>query len=205
MAGIEDQKICLYLNSKWEVIAIKSVREVFNEFAKNNCLGLNIEYPKDENGNYNFNNPLSISLASWEEWVSLPVRDCDPSIHTARIAIRIPTIVVSSTYDKMPPLKSKVSHRKIWLRDKGICQYTGVKLDKNTGNVDHVVPKKRGGKNSWTNLVLSHKDINSKKGSRTPQEAGLKLLREPKELVSRHPSDWIENIAHPDWNLFLKK
>lgn len=187
------------------MIAIKSVREVFNEFAKNNCLGLNIEYPKDENGNYNFNNPLSISLASWEEWVSLPVRDCDPSIHTARIAIRIPTIVVSSTYDKMPPLKSKVSHRKIWLRDKGICQYTGVKLDKNTGNVDHVIPKKRGGKNSWTNLVLSHKDINSKKGSRTPQEAGLKLLREPKELVSRHPSDWIENIAHPDWNLFLKK
>ena len=204
MAGIEDQKICLYLNSNWEVIAVKSVREVFNEFAKGSCLGLNIEYPKDDNGNFNFENPLSISLVSWGEWISLPVRDCDPSINTSKIAIRIPSIVVSSTYDKMPPLKSRVSHRKIWLRDKGICQYTGAKLNKDTGNVDHIIPKKRGGKNSWTNLVLCSKTINSTKGSRTPQEAGLKLIKEPKEMVFRHPSEWIEQIAHPDWNLFLK-
>lgn len=205
MAGVEDQRICLYLNKKWQVVTVKSVREVFGEFAGGHCLGVNIEYAQNEDGSYDFDRPLSTNLVSWEDWLSLPVRDCDPRISTAKSIIRIPTILVSRTYEKIPPLKTRVSKRKIWLRDKGICQYTGKKLDKETGNVDHVIPRDKGGENSWTNMVLSCKSINSKKKNKTPEEAGLKLLRQPKPLSFLLPQDLIEDIRHPDWNLFLDR
>lgn len=205
MVGIEDKRICLYLNKKWEPIDIKSVRDVFNEFARDYCLGVNVSYEIGEDGEYDFNNPSSVEVVSWEEWLALPIRKCDLQINTSKISIRIPTIVISKSYEKIPPIKHRVSHKKIWLRDNGICQYTGVKVDKSTGNIDHIIPKNRGGKNSWTNMVLCHKDINSKKGCKTPEEAGLKLIKQPKELFLRTPFNFVDNIAHNDWKFFIKK
>jgi 5-methylcytosine-specific restriction endonuclease McrA len=73
------------------------------------------------------------------------------------------------------------------------------------GSLDHVVPRSRGGKDAWENLVWSSKDVNAKKGNRLPHEAGLKLLsvpRAPKEL----PASSLVRNAHEiaDWELFVK-
>jgi hypothetical protein len=53
-------------------------------------------------------------------------------------------------------------------------------------------------------MVLCHKDINSKKGSKTPEEAGLKLIRKPKPMSPKLMSDSIEFKNHIDWSVFLK-
>jgi 5-methylcytosine-specific restriction endonuclease McrA len=74
------------------------------------------------------------------------------------------------------------------------------------GSLDHVMPRSRGGKNTWENLVWSSKDVNARKGNRLPHEAGLKLLtvpRAPKEL----PVTALIRNAHaiPEWKLFVQE
>src|SRR5439155_3431598 len=85
------------------------------------------------------------------------------------------------------------------------CQYTGKVLKTEEGSLDHVVPRSRGGKDAWENLVWSSKHVNSRKGNRLPHEAGLKLLsvpRAPKEL----PVSALIRNGHgvADWKLFLE-
>jgi 5-methylcytosine-specific restriction endonuclease McrA len=85
-------------------------------------------------------------------------------------------------------------------------QYTGKLLRPDEGSLDHVLPRSRGGKDEWGNLVWSDKTVNAKKGNRLPHEAGLKLLtvpRAPKEL----PVTALIRNAHGivDWKLFVKE
>ena len=86
------------------------------------------------------------------------------------------------------------------------CQYTGKLLRPDEGSLDHVLPRSRGGKDEWGNLVWSDKAVNVKKGNRLPHEAGLNLLtlpRAPKEL----PVTVLIRNAHRimDWKLFVKE
>ncbi len=78
---------------------------------------------------------------------------------------------------KVPPKKRKPNRRNIFDRDKAICQYCSAKLTFSASTVDHVLPRSRGGKNTWSNLVLCCTACNTKKGSKTPSEAGMVLLR----------------------------
>lgn len=80
------------------------------------------------------------------------------------------------------------------------CQYTGISLPPSQLTVDHVIPKSRGGKSTWENCVTASLQVNSTKGNRTPEEAGLKLLRPatapPDSLALEYA---ILNDIHPDW------
>jgi len=74
------------------------------------------------------------------------------------------------------------------------------------GSLDHVLPRSRGGKDTWENLVWSSKEVNTRKADRLPHEAGLKLLsvpRAPKEL----PATALIRNAHgfAEWKLFLNE
>jgi 5-methylcytosine-specific restriction endonuclease McrA len=73
----------------------------------------------------------------------------------------------------------RYSRRNIILRDKGTCQYCSKKVHGKDATLDHVMPKSRGGKSTWTNIVLSCRSCNGKKDNRTPAEAGMILLKEP--------------------------
>ena len=72
------------------------------------------------------------------------------------------------------------------------------------GSLDHVVPRSRGGKDAWENLVWSAKEVNQRKADRLPQEAGLKLLSKPRPPKELPASAFIRNPHEvDDWNLFL--
>jgi 5-methylcytosine-specific restriction endonuclease McrA len=73
----------------------------------------------------------------------------------------------------------KLTKRNIFLRDNFTCQYTGKTVSTKNADIDHVIPKAQGGRTSWENLVVCSKDVNRKKADRTPQEAGLRLLKRP--------------------------
>lgn len=71
------------------------------------------------------------------------------------------------------------TRRNIFLRDGGRCAYCGAEVSLNKFTRDHIVPKSRGGRLGWTNIVVSCQKCNAKKGNRLPQEAGMKLIHKP--------------------------
>ena len=94
--------------------------------------------------------------------------------------IKIPRVLILKYYVKVPHKKSFPSKKNILRRDKYICQYCGMDLEDNA-TVDHVVPRHRGGSNSWVNMVACCRDCNLAKGNKTPKEAGMTLRTKPKE------------------------
>ena len=90
------------------------------------------------------------------------------------------------------------------MRDRGTCAYSGKKLKPEEGNIDHLIPKSKGGLTTWTNCVLAHRDINAKKGNRTPEEAGLKLLIKPEQPKELPVTFFIKNKHNiKEWGHFL--
>ena len=125
-------------------------------------------------------------------------------MHTVRGAIRVPTVIVALNFAKVLRKRPKLCAKTIRERDGNCCQYTGKLLRSDEGSLDHVLPRSRGGKDEWGNLVRSDKTVNAKKGNRLPREAGLKLLsvpRAPKELPVTALIRNAPSIA--DWKLFL--
>lgn len=141
----------------------------------------------------------------WSDWIALPVRDCDQAVNTPRGPVRVPTVIIAVHYTRVPRRRPRFSARGIWERDGGVCQYTGRKLSPKEGNIDHVVPRSRGGKTSWDNCVLTHCEVNSRKADRLPHEAGLRLRKQPAAPRALPVSVLIRNQHRiPDWEHFLR-
>ena len=102
----------------------------------------------------------------------------------------------------MPTKDIKPTPTAIRKRDGNKCQYTGVELSKATFSLDHIVPRSRGGKDSWENLVAAHKDVNSRKGNQYNHEAGLKLLKQPKAPKQTPLCSVYTEVYHPDHKHF---
>lgn len=192
MPDILNQSTVLVLNRNWQAIHVKTPAEAFCMMAGGAARGLDVQ--GDD----------TIVPVTWDEWLSLPVREQDRAVGSPRGAVRCPTVIVSSNYARVPMRRPGFNRRNLWHRDGGVCQYTGRKLAPHEGNIDHVVPRSRGGKTTWDNCVLAHKEINSRKADRLPQEAGLRLLKAPVEPKALPATVLIQN-AHGvrDWNFFL--
>ena len=112
-------------------------------------------------------------------WRQLPVVNGDPGIPTVDSTLRVPRVLQLLGFDRMPKTRIRLSRRNLLLRDDHQCQYCGVRPGVRHLNVDHVRPRSRGGPHSWDNLVISCRNCNLRKGQRTPEEAGMKLVRKP--------------------------
>ncbi len=173
MSDILFKAIVLVLNRNWQAINVRTPAEAFCQMATNVATGLEIE---GEN---------QIRPVAWDEWIHLPIRDQDAAVKTVRGPIRVPTVIVAVNFAKVPKKRPKLCARSIRERDGNRCQYTGRLLRPEDGSLDHVVPRARGGRDAWENLVWAAKDVNQRKADRLPHEAGLKLIkvpRAPKEL-----------------------
>lgn len=95
----------------------------------------------------------------------------------------------------------KFSRANVFARDGFSCQYCGVKKRPRELNYDHVVPRAQGGKTVWENIVTSCYDCNGKKRGRTPEQAGMKLLRQPvrPKTVSTSPVPMREGSVPTAW------
>lgn len=208
MFGIENKLLVLKLNKNWKVIGQSIVSDALVDLAAGiNSCALDIDYGLDEKGEVDFRQPTVTRPVNWAEWITLPIRSWDFSIRTAKLEIRVPTILVAKKYDRIPMMRfgKNPSAEQIRIRDGYRCQYTGRKLTKEEASIDHVFPKSRGGDNSWQNLVTAWKKINTMKGNMTNAEAGLKLRRKPVVPKPIPRSALIREIRHPDWSLFLEK
>jgi 5-methylcytosine-specific restriction endonuclease McrA len=194
MTDILNKTIVLVLNRNWQAINIRTPAEAFCQMATNVATALEID---GEN---------HIRPVTWDEWITLPIRDGDNAVHTVRGPIRVPTVIVALNFAKVPKKRPKLCAKTIRERDGNRCQYTGKLLRPEEGSLDHVFPRSRGGKDEMGESRLVGQGREREKGNRLPHEAGLKLLtvpRAPKEL----PVTAVIPNAHGivDWKLFMKE
>lgn len=189
----------LVLNRNWQAINVRTPQEAFCMMATNVATGLEIERGDGARAE-------ALRPVTWDEWITLPIREQDEAVHTVRGQIRVPTVIVAVNYAKVPKKRPKLCARTIRERDGNRCQYTGRMLRPEEGSLDHVVPRSRGGKDAWENLVWSAKEVNQKKADRLPHEAGLKLLSVPRAPKELPVSALIRNTSEvEDWKLFLER
>ncbi len=104
----------------------------------------------------------------------------DRMIQTPARKVNYPSVIRLKRYIHLPYHRIVLSRRNVMKRDKQTCQYCGHKSDL---TLDHVMPRSRGGKDSWENLVTACTKCNVRKGNRTPAEAGMPLKQEPYKPV----------------------
>ena len=100
------------------------------------------------------------------------------TVRTTSVAIPVPSVIRLTQLVKRPVMTARLSRREVFVRDGHACQYCGAISRDLT--LDHVVPRVRGGTHTWENVVSACVPCNHRKAGRTPKEAQMTLLREPR-------------------------
>jgi 5-methylcytosine-specific restriction endonuclease McrA len=103
----------------------------------------------------------------------------DDEIRSPSLTIRAPAVVRLKRPPRQMKRGVKFSRINVFVRDDFRCQYCGARKASHELNYDHVIPRVQGGKTVWENIVASCYDCNARKRGRTPEQAGMKLLRQP--------------------------
>jgi 5-methylcytosine-specific restriction endonuclease McrA len=190
----------LVLNKNWTPVRITTVQsaicKLFEGRAKAIC-------------------PEDYQVYDFASWAELEVEKDKPFLTTCRSRMRVPEVIVSCFYGRLPDTKVAFSRENIYRRDKDTCQYCGRKPGRKELTIDHIVPRSRGGISSWTNCVLACIDCNKAKDDRLLSESGMRLKREPikptwsprlvLDQVPNTPANWERFVSNAYWNSELKK
>ena len=191
-----DAKV-LVLNRYYSAIRVIDARRAFVLLAKEIAEVIAIE-----DGSY-----VSYPFTTWTE-LSEFRREFEATDHdwvrTARISIAVPKIVRVLAFDRLPREQVKLNRRNIYARDSNRCQYCAKTFTTKELTLDHVKPRVQGGGNSWTNLVCACVRCNARKGGRTPEQAGVRLIREPVK-PKRNPAISLRlgSPKYASWKAFL--
>ena len=158
--------------------------------------------------------PDTYETHTFDSWADLRAQDGEACIRTVSLRIRIPEVIVLQGYDKMPQMKVPFTRKNIYRRDGYTCQYCGSKPGSRELSIDHIVPRSRGGKSTWTNCVLACTTCNSVKANRSLEESGRHLLKTPEKpkwypyitipLMERKQS-WERFISDRYWDVTLEE
>jgi len=125
-------------------------------------------------------------VISWQAAVTLSflgkvdvLETYEDEIRSPTMTIRAPAVVRLKRHNTPPTRGVKFSRTNVFVRDDFRCQYCGVGKDGDELTYDHVLPRVQGGKTVWENIVASCRDCNARKRGRTPDQAGMKLLKRP--------------------------
>lgn len=119
------------------------------------------------------------NFEDWRELSEAMTEDPSGLIRTPTFNIKIPDVIALRTFDGLPKAEVKFTRRNIYEHYGYKCAYCGIKYSTNELNLEHVIPRSRGGKTDWANVVTACIPCNLKKGSRLPDEAHMKLLVSP--------------------------
>lgn len=153
---------------------------------------------------------LDLSYASYTftEWVNFTKAQPEvlPYVSTVNYRVAVPEIVVLTEYDRLHVRDVRYSRQNVLARDRYRCAYCGLGFKTENLNVDHILPKDKGGTSDWHNVITSCYPCNQKKGNKTLEEAGLKLKFKPRQPV------WISPLQRPrmgrhckSWSVFINK
>ena len=123
-------------------------------------------------------------------------------MHSPYIAFPIPTVIRLFHMVKRPIFIRRLSRREVFWRDNLLCQYCGKPSKELT--LDHVTPRVRGGQHTWENVVAACVPCNHRKAGRTPAQAGMKLLREPRPPRANPYHQFMHREIPEEWQKFLR-
>ena len=188
----------LVLNRNWQPVGVASVGRALI---------------KVYTGKARIVDPNDYQLYTWSDWSALKPQEGEPFIQTPRLRLKVPEVITLVHYDRVPIKQVTFSRRNLFKRDGYTCQYCGRRPGTEELTIDHVIPRSQGGESNWENCVVACVACNARKGNRTPQQAGMKLLRKPRRPKWR-PSyasipvridSWTRFISEVYWNIELEK
>jgi 5-methylcytosine-specific restriction endonuclease McrA len=128
------------------------------------------------------------------------LRHDDGVLRSQFLAVPVPSVIRLRDFVRVPRRRRvSPSRRAVFMRDDHTCQYCGATAE----NIDHVIPRSKGGPHVWENVVASCRRCNGSKENRTPQEAGLRLLTKPMPPRQHTLIAALAGSVHPDWMEFL--
>ena len=123
------------------------------------------------------------------------------TIHTARLTFLLPSVIRMAYLIRRPLPQPRLTRRSLFLRDGYTCQYCGRQAREMT--IDHVIPRHQGGQHTWENVVTACIPCNRRKAGRTPSEARMQLLREPRPATPT-PLPFVPRPPWPTpWDKFI--
>jgi 5-methylcytosine-specific restriction endonuclease McrA len=131
------------------------------------------------------------SFDDWRDLSHMMKSHSGGFVTTPRFRIAIPDVIALRFYDRLPMKEVKFTRRNIYEHYRHRCCYCGKHLPTTELNLDHVIPRSRGGGTDWANIVTSCIPCNLKKGDHLPKEAGMKLLIAPSKPKWRGPSSLV--------------
>lgn len=148
--------------------------------------------------NYNFENWIELGMMAEEAGTD------EEMIRSVSFAVRVPRVLRLLNYDKVPKQSLRFNRRNLFARDGNQCQYCGKHYSLSQLSFDHVIPKSRGGATNWENVVCCCLTCNGRKGDRSPEESGLKLIRQPRR-PKQNPllSQKLANPKYESWKSFI--
>ena len=162
----------LVLNRFYMAIRVVNVRRAMTLLYRGCAEVITIE--EGSYSNYDFDAWCEVS-----QLLALEKQADEDYLQAVSFEIQVPRIVRLTRYDKFPKTSVRFNRKNLFARDDHRCQYCGQTRPVGQLSLDHVVPRSHGGKTTWENIVCSCTSCNSKKGGRTPSQAGMRLLSEP--------------------------
>ena len=202
MSNVLDKAIVLVLNRNWQAIDEKTVRDALRDLSsegENGRAYRAFDISENPDGTLEYYN-----IVTWDEWLHLPVRPGDEFINCSRgRVIRAPTVIISSTYDRITVREQRFSKKAVHKRDNYQCQYCGGMFEEHEVNIDHIIPQSHDGETSWENVVCSCIECNSRKGNRRNEEIGYRLLKTPAAPKPLPSTIKFNKAKHPTWRHFI--
>ncbi len=184
----------LVLNRFWQAVNVVGLKRAFSLLVRGHA-----DVIHQEAGDFH--------LYNFDQWIGVsedsppPAMEC---VHTVRHIIRLPRVIILKFFDRLPIKEVKFHRRNIFERDKFHCQYCGKLFGESDLNLDHVIPRHRGGRTSWENVVTSCTTCNSRKANRLPHEANMRLFRKPVRPKWRPFVSVVQTQKkHKSWDYFL--
>jgi len=178
----------LVLNKSFLPIHVTSVRRAF-------CL-LYAGIAKAVNSRY--------ETFDYESWSQITIERNDETVGLVDRVIKVPRVILLLAYDRMPKRRVRFSRYNIFARDKNTCQYCGHRFSRSELNLDHVIPRSQGGTSTWENVVCSCHRCNRQKGGRTPTQARMKLVAQPRRPAWTPPINIsLQEVMRKEWAPFL--
>jgi 5-methylcytosine-specific restriction endonuclease McrA len=182
----------LVLNRLWQAINVCTAERAFTLLYMGHA-----EVVVENGGNFQ-----TFDFHEWRDFTQN--HDGDDVVHTVSFKIRIPRVILLLFFDRLPHKEVKFTRHNIFERDRNTCQYCGKHFDRRDLNLDHVIPRDRGGTTTWENIVCACIPCNTRKANRSPTEAGMHLIRKPKRPKWRpFVNVTIATVAHDSWKHFL--
>jgi len=182
----------LVLNRLWQAVNVCTVDRAFTLLYAGHA-----EVVMEDSGDFQ-----TFDFHEWREFSQ--GHHGEDVVRTVSFNIRISRVILLLFFDRLPHKEVKFTRHNIFERDKNTCQYCGKHFDRRELNLDHIVPRDRGGTTTWENIVCACIPCNTRKSNRTPVEAHMHLIRKPKKPKWRpFVNVSLSNIAHDSWKHFL--